>query len=315
MSIKNFTEYNLPQNAYATFDATSLKSLIIQRLNESEVFRDQNFEGSNINAFIDVVAYMYHTLLFYLNTTSSESTFTTAELYENMNKLVSNLGYKPLGKQTSVANISLVGTSNLSIGPYSIRKFSYVNISGVNYTTLKDISFEKTIAGEQSLSISNSILHQGSIKEHLPYTATGEEFEVVKVVNTRPATNSITEPFISDNTFTVYVKSYDTGTWQQWTESASLYLESPGSLKYAKRLNENGNYVIFNLLKTEKKELVEKRLKELAERYDEDIYWAINRVEDILISRSFNGGVFGDETAIMEGYDWLRGDEIEGLAF
>jgi len=71
MSIKNFTEYNLPQNAYATFDATSLKSLIIQRLNESEVFRDQNFEGSNINAFIDVVAYMYHTLLFYLNTTSS----------------------------------------------------------------------------------------------------------------------------------------------------------------------------------------------------------------------------------------------------
>ena len=242
MSIKNFTEYNLPQNAYATFDATSLKSLIIQRLNESEVFRDQNFEGSNINAFIDVVAYMYHTLLFYLNTTSSESTFTTAELYENMNKLVSNLGYKPLGKQTSVANISLVGTSNLPIGPYSIRKFSYVNISGVNYTTLKDISFEKTIAGEQSLSISNSVLHQGSIKEHLPYTATGEEFEVVKVVNTRPATNSITEPFISDNTFTVYVKSYDTGTWQQWTESASLYLESPGSLKYEKRLNENGNY-------------------------------------------------------------------------
>jgi hypothetical protein len=242
MSIKNFTEYNLPQNAYATFDATSLKSLIIQRLNESEVFRDQNFEGSNINAFIDVVAYMYHTLLFYLNTTSSESTFTTAELYENMNKLVSNLGYKPLGKQTSVANISLVGTSNLPIGPYSIRKFSYVNISGVNYTTLKDISFEKTIAGEQSLSISNSILHQGSIKEHLPYTATGEEFEVVKVINTRPATNSITEPFISDNTFTVYVKSYDTGTWQQWTESASLYLESPGSLKYEKRLNENGNY-------------------------------------------------------------------------
>jgi hypothetical protein len=242
MSIKNFTEYNLPQNAYATFDATSLKSLIIQRLNESEIFRDQNFEGSNINAFIDVVAYMYHTLLFYLNTTSSESTFTTAELYENMNKLVSNLGYKPLGKQTSVANISLIGTSSLPIGPFTIKRFSFVNVSGINYTTLKDISFEKTISGEQSLSISNSILHQGSVKEHLPYTATGEEFEVVRVVNTRPATNSITEPFIADNTFSVFVKSYDTGTWQQWTESSSLYLESPGSLKYEKRLNENGNF-------------------------------------------------------------------------
>jgi hypothetical protein len=242
MSIKNFTEYNLPQNAYATFDATSLKSLIIQRLNESEVFRDQNFEGSNINAFIDVVAYMYHTLLFYLNTTSSESTFTTAELYENMSKLVSNLGYKPSGKQTSVANINLTGTSNLNIGAHTIRKFSYIDVSGVSYTTLRDISFEKTVSGEQSLSISNSILHQGSIREHLPYTATGEEFEVVRIINTRPASNSITEPFIADNTFTVYVKNIDTGVWQQWTESASLYLESPGSLKFEKRLNENGNY-------------------------------------------------------------------------
>lgn len=243
MSIKNFTEYNLPQNAYATFDATSLKSLIIQRLNESEVFRDQNFEGSNLNAFIDVVAYMYHTLLFYLNTTSSESTFTTAELYENMSKLVSNLGYKPSGKQTSVTNISLNGAALLPTGPYTIRRFSYIDVAGVSYTTLKDISFEKTVeGGSQALAISNSILHQGNIREHLPYTATGEEFEVVRVVNARPATNSITEPFISDNSFTVFVKSVDTGVWQQWTESASLYLESPGSLKYEKRLNENSNY-------------------------------------------------------------------------
>jgi len=242
MSIKNFTEYNLPQNAYATFDATSLKSLIIQRLNDSEVFRDQNFEGSNLNAFIDVVAYMYHTLLFYLNTTSSESTFTTAELYENMNKLVSNIGYKPLGKQTSISNISLTGTSNLTTGPYTIRRFSFIDVAGASYTSLKDISFEKTTNGAQALSISNSILHQGSIKEHLPYTATGEEFEVVRIINTRPATNSIIEPFISDNTFTAFIKSIDTGTWQQWTESSSLYLESPGSLKYEKRFNENGNY-------------------------------------------------------------------------
>ncbi len=80
-------------------------------------------------------------------------------------------------------------------------------------------------------------------------------------------------------------------------------------------INEKDNCVIFNLLKTEKKELVEKRLRELAERYGEDIYWAINRVEEILINRAFNGGVLGEETAIMEGYSWLRGDDIEGLTF
>ena len=124
MNIKNFTEFNLPRDAYATFDATTLKDLIISRLNENEVFRDQVYEGSNINAFIDVVAYMYHVLLFYLNTTSSESTFTTASLYENMNKIVSNIGYKPIGKQTSLAVMSLSGNASMPAGVYTLKRFS-----------------------------------------------------------------------------------------------------------------------------------------------------------------------------------------------
>ena len=53
MSLENFTDYKLPKNAYLSFDATSLKSLIIDRLNENETFTDQNFEGSNFSAFID----------------------------------------------------------------------------------------------------------------------------------------------------------------------------------------------------------------------------------------------------------------------
>ena len=80
-------------------------------------------------------------------------------------------------------------------------------------------------------------------------------------------------------------------------------------------INEKDNYVIFNLLKTGKKELVEEKLTELAERNDENIYWAINKIEEVLISRAFNGGVFGEETAILEGSDWLRGEDIEGITF
>ncbi len=71
MSLEDFTDYKLPKNAYLSFDADSLKSLIIERLNENETFTDQNFEGSNFSAFIDVVAYMYHVLLFQLNTATN----------------------------------------------------------------------------------------------------------------------------------------------------------------------------------------------------------------------------------------------------
>ena len=63
----NFTDYKLTTTGYASFDATSLKNYIITRLNENKVFTDQNFEGSNLSSVIDIIAYSYHVLLFYLN--------------------------------------------------------------------------------------------------------------------------------------------------------------------------------------------------------------------------------------------------------
>ena len=86
--MSNNTDFSLNKNAYATFDATSLKQLIKERLNEGGIFTDQVYEGSNISAIIDIISYSYHTLLFYLNQTSSESMFNQATLYENMNRIV-----------------------------------------------------------------------------------------------------------------------------------------------------------------------------------------------------------------------------------
>ena len=98
------TDFNLPTTAYTAFDALSLKNLIKDRLNQKSFFTDQNYEGSNLSSMIDVVAYSYHVLLFYLNQTSSESTFTETELYENINRIVKIIDYKPVGQQS--ANLS-----------------------------------------------------------------------------------------------------------------------------------------------------------------------------------------------------------------
>lgn len=240
MSTKNFTEYNLTRDAYTAFDATSLKNLIINKLNENEVFRDQSFEGSNLNAFIDIVSYMYHVLLFYLNTTSSETTFTTAELYENMNKLVSNLGYKPTGRQTSLALVSLSGTSNLPQNIYTVPRFSTLVNDGIAYSTIEDITFEKTSLSNEALSIDNNILYQGRVSEYPLYTATGEEYETITIVDSTSISDSST--FISDNSFTVFVQNAQTQVWEEWSETSSLFLEGSTDVKYEKRLNEFGYY-------------------------------------------------------------------------
>lgn len=240
MNTNNFTEYNLPKSAYASFDATSLKDLIIERLNESQVFKDQNFEGSNINAFIDVVAYMYHVLLFYLNNTSSESTFTTAELYENINRLVSNLGYKPTGNQTSLATINLSAASNLPPNTYTIKRFSTIIVNAIPFTSIKDITFDKINTGNERVNIDNNTLYQGVINEYPPYTATGESFEVVTIVNNTPIQD--TNSYVADNSFSLFVRNVTNSEWEEWFETSSLFLESPTALRYEKRLNGNGHY-------------------------------------------------------------------------
>ena len=79
--IEQDSNFAINQQGYAAFDALSLKQLIVDRLNQTSTFTDQNFEGSNISAIIDIVAYSYHVLLFYLNRTASESLFSQATLY------------------------------------------------------------------------------------------------------------------------------------------------------------------------------------------------------------------------------------------
>ena len=134
MSTSSFTEFNLPRNAYAAFDAISLKQLITNRLKTMNVFPDIDYEGSNINGLVDVVAYTYHVLLFYLNQTASDSTFTQAELFENMNKIVSLIGYNPTGNHTCSLKIDMYGTVGLNIGTYTIQRFSYLIINNIFYS-------------------------------------------------------------------------------------------------------------------------------------------------------------------------------------
>ena len=239
-----FTEFNLQKNAYAAFDAVSMRQLLIDRLKASGLFPDIDYESSNISAFTDIIAYTYHVLLFYLNNTAAESLFSQAELYENMNKIVSLIGYKPQGKQTALMNFSFNTSSELPANFYTLKRYAYVNVNGVPYTFRNDIAFEKTVdTAEEITNIGeNNILHQGIYREYPVYTAIGEEFEQLTLAI--DAKNTDTTIFTDYNTVDVYVKNVDTNTWEQFTEIASLYFASAEQKAFEKRYNENGRIEI-----------------------------------------------------------------------
>lgn len=238
-------DYKLPQDAYVAFDALTLKDFIIKRLNTNENFTDQIYDGSNLSSIIDIIAYSYHVLMFYLNTTASESTFSQATLYENMNKIVNLVGYKPTGKQTSICTLNATANSNLPVGNYTIRKYSYFLIDDIQYTFLKDYSFTKTQTGSEQLNAINDnvVLYQGTVEQYPVYTAVGEEYETLPVVVDN-IVDSETLKFISNGTISVYVREATSGKYYEYTELNSLYLGGTNDRVYDLRLNENGNYEV-----------------------------------------------------------------------
>jgi len=241
----NLPEYNLPKEAYVNFDALSLKAFMIDQLNKSGKFTDQNYEGSNISALLDILGYYTHVLMFYLNQTSSETMFTQASIYENMNRIVKLIGYKPTGKQTVLVPIDCTASASLAIGNYVIRKYSYFLVDNIQYTFISDQSFDKLTTGSENIeSISKSaILYQGTVGEYPLYTAEGMEYETVPIV-VENLTSSKDTRFISHGTISVYVKELDTGTWFEYEETDSLFLLNSSSRTYDIRLNENGNYEV-----------------------------------------------------------------------
>lgn len=231
---ENFINYNLPTDAYLNFDAESFKVYMIEKLSQNGWFTDQNFVGSNLNNLLDIIAYANNTLLFYLNQTSKESLFSDAEFYENINRIVKLIAYKPRGFVTS--SLGFAATSTLNKGTYSIPKYSFFNIDGVSYSLIKDGTFVKKVNGQETLTeFSNSyILYNGKYERLNDYTAVGDASETINL--------STKNKLIDSNTINVYVQR--NGTWQEWEQVEDLYFSDFDETSFSVRLNENSDYDI-----------------------------------------------------------------------
>jgi hypothetical protein len=238
MATNNTQEFPIQKDSYVAFDAMSLRQLIVDRITEQKVFTDQNFLGSNLASVIDIVAYSYNTLIYYLNKTSSESMFSEAQLYENINRIVKLIDYSPIGFQTSTLSFNCSAES-LPQGLLTIPRYSYIVINNIPFSFNEDITFIKTVANTtESLNeiAQQRLLYQGFYQEYPVYTAAGEDNEVL-ILN--PGTD-IVDHFNID----VYVKPKLTNKWEVYSKTPNMFLESGSEKKYEIRLNPNKRYEI-----------------------------------------------------------------------
>ena len=229
----------LNKNSYSTFDAFSLRDLIVDRLNRGKVFTDQNYQGSNLSALIDVVSYTFSTLLFYLNKTSSESMFSESQLYENMNRIVKILNYNPVGRLGQNVPFKITANNSLTKGNYTIPRYSYINVGGTVYSINQDITFTKLTDDIETIdNIANTYLtYQGMYQEYPEYTATGISNEILYLALAE-------DVYIDHFNIDVYVKYNNTNKWVKWNRTTELFLNQANDEVYEIRFNENKRYEI-----------------------------------------------------------------------
>lgn len=227
----------LDKNSYLTFDGTSIRDVIIKRLNQEGIFTDQNYQGSNMAALNDVISYTFSTLLYYLNKTSSESMFSEAQIYENMNRIINVLNYKPIGKIGQSVPVK-ISTNTLSKGNYTIPRYAYVIVGGTPFSFTEDLSFTKSIDGTESITdLDNKHnLKQGLYVEYPTYTASGIDNEIVFL-----STKSVA---IDHFGIDVYVKRDASDTWERWDRVSELFTKKSTEKVYEVKYNQNKNYEV-----------------------------------------------------------------------
>jgi hypothetical protein len=228
-------EFPVPKNAYVAFDGLTIKQKIKDRLNQTGIFTDQNYEGSNLAAFNDSVAMSFSLLLYYLNQSSVNGQFSETTIYENINRIVKELDYKPVGHQTASVCFTMTA-QNLAAGFYTIPRYSSISIGGLIYSLVNDLSFTKsqnTVSEEISGIESDAVLYQGTFVELPIYTAAGTGNEILYV--------SVDDAAIVDN-FNIHVYVKIDGVWEKWNKTQSLYINNFSDRVYELRFNENKIY-------------------------------------------------------------------------
>ena len=84
----------------ANIDFTDIKNDLKQYLTSQEIFKDFNFDGSNMNVMLDVLSYNTYMQNFYLNMVAAEGFIDSAQLRDSVVSHAKTLNYLP-GSHTS----------------------------------------------------------------------------------------------------------------------------------------------------------------------------------------------------------------------
>lgn len=147
----------------SSLDFDTLKENFKNYLKSQDVFKDYNFEGSNMNVLLDIMSYNTYLNSFYLNMVASEMFLDSAQKYDSVISHAKELNYIPRSAHASVADISFTIDTTGITGRFTIPKgtrFIGTNSNGTfNFVTDQTTTY---ISSNSTYTVANLQVNEGS---------------------------------------------------------------------------------------------------------------------------------------------------------
>jgi hypothetical protein len=134
--------------SYVDLDFDTLKTNLKTYLKGNKVFKDYDFEGSNLNVLLDLLSYNTHKNAFYINMLMSEAFLDSAQLTSSVVSHAKELNYLPASYRSAKAKVTVTFEATGDTQPYVIEKGSLLS------TVVKSNAYTFTIP--ETLTVSSS---------------------------------------------------------------------------------------------------------------------------------------------------------------
>ena len=146
-------------------DFQNYKSNLKTFLSQQEVFKDYDFEGSNMAVLLDLLAYNTYMNGVYLNMIGSEMFLDTSQLRESIVSHAKELNYTPRSRTSAVAFVDITITPSDTPDSITIPKYYEINGKTDDNTTYYFTTDEAIVIRANSgiYKAANVAVYEGNI--------------------------------------------------------------------------------------------------------------------------------------------------------
>jgi len=101
---------------YLQIDFNTLVSRLKEQIKDSDIFRDTDYEGANVTLIAELMAYIGELQTFYTNKVAKNMYMETADIYENVHRLATLIGYDPKGHRGARGTCSITVSAGVGVG-------------------------------------------------------------------------------------------------------------------------------------------------------------------------------------------------------